>query len=233
MFIKYPRTIALQSVGLNAQDLLAPQGQSWVIEEKMDGTQTGFYFDHRAQPVIQSRGTIIGNEPEFSRLKSWLWENQQTLYALMGQRYVFFGEWLCYAHHIFYDQLPNYWMEFDIYDLQSACFLSTPARQDLLSTCPFISSVRVLTSTSKLSLNKLWPLIAHSAFISTQAVALLQQEGISYLQQSNMMEGLYIKLEDRQKVLARYKLIRPEFINEIVAQAHWRKQKIFLNKLRV
>lgn len=109
-FIKYPKTQALDRL-LPAGaplDSLVSDGQYWVIEEKMDGTQLGLQFDAQAQPVLQSRGTIITSELEFSWLKSWIWQHYQLLFSCLGHRYIVFGEWLWAKHTIYYDQLPHW-----------------------------------------------------------------------------------------------------------------------------
>ncbi len=67
-FVKYPKTLALEKV-LSADanlDVIIGDNQQLIVEEKMDGTQVGLQFDVQAQPVLQSRGTIITSEPEFS-----------------------------------------------------------------------------------------------------------------------------------------------------------------------
>ncbi|GLS26243.1 hypothetical protein GCM10007877_19580 [Marinibactrum halimedae] len=47
-FIKYPRTQSLSETQFCDDDLALPGGDSWVIEEKMDGTQLGLSFNGRA-----------------------------------------------------------------------------------------------------------------------------------------------------------------------------------------
>jgi len=43
---------------------------------------------------------------------------------------------------------------------------------------------------------------------------------------------LYLKVEDQHKVIARYKLIRPEFIKQIVGLGeHWRQRALIKNQL--
>ncbi len=43
-----------------------------------------------------------------------------------------YGEWLHKKHAIFYDALPHYFCEFDIWDRHNNCFLSTQKRHQLL-----------------------------------------------------------------------------------------------------
>ncbi len=54
-----------------------------------------------------------------------------------------YGEWLYARHTIPYDQLPHYFLEFDILDRETGMFLSTDRRHALLAGSP-VRSVPVL-----------------------------------------------------------------------------------------
>ena len=234
-FIKYPKTLALERLKVNdvLYPLPIPAGHCLVVEEKMDGTQLGLSFDAHAQPVLQSRGTIITLETEFAWMKAWVWQHYSALYDCLGQRYVLFGEWLWAKHTLFYDLLPSYWLEFDVYDRESQQFLSTPARQALLTGLDFLPSVRVIACLQQTNLNELGALIGQSAFMSANAYAKLPANALNHTDTSGLMEGLYLKLENTDYVVQRYKLIRPEFIRFIQQQAtHWQKQVVIKNQLK-
>jgi len=233
-FVKYPKTLALEKV-LSADanlDAIIGDNQQLIVEEKMDGTQVGFQFDTQAQPVLQSRGTIITSEPEFSWLKSWVWQHYQSLYNCLQQRYIVFGEWLWAKHTIFYDRLPHYWLEFDVYDRVSSVFLSTSERQQLFTGMDFIHSVRVIDNLKHTNLTGLRSMIRKSAFISSQTYPQLDSQELAQTDTTGLMEGLYLKVEDEQQVITRYKLVRPEFIEQIVNKAeHWRQRPLVNNKI--
>ena len=234
-FIKYPKTLALERLKVNdvLYPLPIPAGHCLVVEEKMDGTQLGLSFDAHAQPVLQSRGTIITLETEFAWMKAWVWQHYSALYDCLGQRYVLFGEWLWTKHTLFYDLLPSYWLEFDVYDRESQQFLSTPARQALLTDLDLLPSVRVIACLQQTLLNELGALIGQSAFMSANAYAKLPANALNHTDTSGLMEGLYLKLENTDYVVQRYKLIRPEFIRFIQQQAtHWQKQAVIKNQLK-
>ena len=233
-FVKYPKTLALER--LTANDALyplpMPAGHCLVVEEKMDGTQLGLSFDAQAQPVLQSRGTIITLEAEFAWMKAWVWQHYTELYGCLGQRYVMFGEWLWAKHTLFYDLLPSYWLEFDVYDRQSQQFLSTHARQALLADLDFLPSVRVIACLQQTTLSDLGQLIGKSAFMSVDNHTNLPKSALSHTDTSGLMEGLYLKLENQYYIINRYKLIRPDFIRYIQTQAvHWQKRAIIKNRL--
>jgi len=52
-----------------------------------------------------------------------------------------YGEWLYAKHTIYYDQLPAYFLEFDVLDMQIGEFLSTARRRELLAGLP-VAAVR-------------------------------------------------------------------------------------------
>ncbi|MCG8669353.1 MAG: RNA ligase family protein, partial [Pseudomonadales bacterium] len=115
-FIKYPKTYhihgsKLEPCGLtkaerkelNKTNLDLVEGDFLVLEEKMDGSQLGLSFVRRGDIQFQSRGTILsGGEREFSLAKNWAYEHIDELWALLGTRFVLFGEWLFHKHTIFY-----------------------------------------------------------------------------------------------------------------------------------
>lgn len=233
-FIKYPKTLALERLKVNdvCYPLPIPAGHCLVVEEKMDGTQLGLSFDAQAQPVLQSRGTIITLETEFAWMKAWVWQHYSALFNCLGQRYIMFGEWLWAKHTLFYDLLPSYWLEFDVYDRESQQFLSTIARRNLLVNLDFLPSVRVMACLQQTSLNELWQLMGKSAFMSSNLYAKLSANALSHTDTSGLMEGLYLKLENQNYVINRYKLIRPDFLRYIQTQGlHWQKRAIIKNCL--
>ena len=235
-FIKYPKTSHIAEFadtqgGLSA---LVQAGNYFVIEEKMDGTQVGISFDHKNRLQIQSRGQYVSSEPEFSMLKNWCWEHSNELLNLLGNRYILFGEWLFAKHTMFYDSLPNYLMEFDIYDRVSSVFLSTKARRAILAEFSFISSVNVLEIREQATISELEQLIGKSSFTSECAFDKLSDREKDHTDSSGFMEGLYIKVENDQEVVGRYKLVRSEFIEKIrKGEMHWKSRRITKNIVKV
>ncbi len=159
-----------------------------------------------------------------------MWQHYQSLYDCLQQRYIVFGEWLWAKHTIFYDRLPHYWLEFDVYDRVRSIFLSTSARQQLFNGMNFIHSVRVIDSLIHGNLTGLYSKVGKSAFISSQAYQQLNSQELVQTDMTGLMEGLYLKVEDEQQVITRYKLVRPEFIEQIVNKAeHWRQRPLVNN----
>jgi len=61
-----------------------------------------------------------------------------TRFAVLGARYIMYGEWMYAKHTVFYDRLPHTFLEFDVYDRKARVFLSTKARRALLTGLPIM-----------------------------------------------------------------------------------------------
>ncbi len=148
-----------------------------------------------------------------------------------------------YAKHtIYYDKLPHYFMEFDIYDKEKGIFLSTKQRRQLLKSYPFIKSVRVLYEWIIQTPETLTQLVGPSVFISDQAPLKLEEYCIKHsldfekvkreTDLQGIMEGIYIKVEDEYTVMERYKYVRDSFITQVTdSETHWIDRPIIENQL--
>lgn len=72
------------------------------------------------------------------------------------------GEWLYAKHSVFYDALPHWLCEFDVYDREAACFLDTAARMALLADAPIVSVPVLYQGTAPKSLKGLQALVQAS-----------------------------------------------------------------------
>ncbi len=249
--IKYPRTRHLEGSGLQADDdpnvvpwsVLA--GQRLVVEEKMDGANCGISFEDAGVLRLQSRGHYLQGGPrerQFELLKSWASAHAATLYDLLGTRYILYAEWMYAKHSVFYTALPHYLLEFDIYDRERDLFLSSPRRHALLDGSPVVS-VHVLHTGTLPNEGALHRLIGPSRFIGPDAHQQLGAVAMSAgldaatvlreTDRSGLMEGLYVKVEDDEQVLARYKLVRPGFSQTLLDSGnHWMERPLLPNQLR-
>ncbi len=248
---KYPRTLHLEGSRLQPgdEDLSAVRfekvrGRHLVVEEKMDGANSGVSFDPDGCLHLQSRGHFLVGGPRekhFNLFKKWGAAHANALYEVLGSRYVMYGEWLYAKHTVFYDLLPHYFMEFDIFDTQTERFLSTSARRRMLDGLPVVS-VSVLTEGKFQTLESLSGWVRPSRFKSPRwKESLLEAAKERNLDPERIeketdyhdeMEGLYIKLEDEEQVLARYKWVRASFLTSITeSETHWLKRPIVPNRL--
>jgi RNA ligase len=249
---KYPRTRHLEGSGLQADDdpLTAPwaelAGQQLVVEEKMDGANCGLSFDSAGRLRLQSRGHYLTGGPrerQFDLLKVWAARYAADLWAVLGARYVLYGEWCYGLHSIFYTDLPHYLLEFDLLDTHEGVFLATERRAALLAAAPFLAPVRVLHSGPLPALSALQALVGPSAFIDAEhreklasaarAQDLEPAKILSESDPSGLMEGLYIKAESGGTVTARYKYVRPGFLQTVLdSGSHWMNRPLLPNQLR-
>lgn len=250
---KYPRTPHIKGSGLQSGDedlktvsLNDLKASHLIVEEKMDGANCGISFTPSGELQLQSRGHYLTGGPrerQFQLFKTWANRYAADMWAQLGDRYVLYGEWLYAKHTVYYDELPHYFMEFDILDTHNQSFLSTSRRKDFLQELPFIVSVRVLHEGKVDSVKTLRKQVGASEFISHSQKRHLRQTalqcGLSEEQvlretdTTGLMEGLYIKKEQNGVVTGRYKFVRPGFLQTILESgSHWLNRPIIPNRLR-
>lgn len=248
---KYPRTHHVEGSRLQPgdHDLAAVPfrelaGRRLVVEEKLDGANAALSFDASGRLRLQSRGHYLrggANERQFDLLKAWAHARAGELHRVLGSRHVVYGEWLRAKHTVFYDRLPHWFLEFDVLDLETGAFLSTARRRELLAPLPIVS-VPVLAEGTFESLADLTALVGPSRFKSDGWREALVEQALHEGQDparvraetdaSDQMEGLYLKVEERGEVVARYKWIRASFLTTVLdSGSHWMDRPILPNAL--
>lgn len=250
---KYPRTKHIEGSRLQEGDHDLAQtpfadivGKYLVIEEKMDGANSGISFSDEGELLLQSRGHYLTGgyrERHFNLFKTWANTFQSPLYEVLGNRYIMYGEWLYAKHTVFYNNLSHYFMEFDIYDKQEEKFLSTEVRhQEFIARLPFVQPVKVLYSGLLKRQKSLMELLTTSYFIKNQHLEDMtawceanQLNAAQVLQEtdsSKKMEGLYLKVEENGIVTERYKWVRYDFFQTANdSGSHWLDRPIIPNQL--
>lgn len=250
--LKYPRTRHLEGSRqqLGDEDLaVVPFSEiknlPIVVEEKVDGANCALSFDSDGNLLLQSRGHyLIGGarEKHFDLFKQWGTVQQQLFWNVLRDRYIVYGEWVYAKHTIFYDRLPHYFMEFDVFDRKNEIYLDTPSRRELLAPLP-TASVPVLTTGRFERLSDLTSLIGPSHYISENHLETMRrycEENGIYVEEttrqtdpSPLMEGLYIKREENGQVVGRYKYIRERFLQTVLeSESHWLNRPIVPNILK-
>lgn len=248
---KYPRTPHLEGSRLQPGDEDLRQvpfscisGQHIVVEEKVDGANSAVSFDRDGNLLLQSRGHYLTGgwrERHYNLFKQWGSIHREALYSVLGSRYIMYGEWLYAKHTVYYDALPHYFLEFDVLDRETGRFLDTPSRRALLRPLPVVS-VPVLAEGIFLEKEPLLALLGQSNFITAAHTEHLRQQarqlGLDEDRQcretdpSNLMEGLYLKIEKDGEVVERLKFVRPSFTQAVDAsQSHWLDRPIVPNRL--
>lgn len=249
--LRYPRTVHLEGSRLQQGDkrqcqrLAELSGQHAVIEEKIDGGNVGISFTPGGRLLLQSRGHYLlggARERQFALLHQWAHTHEDVLLERLEDRYVMYGEWTFAKHSVWYDQLPHHFHEFDIWDRVDGCFLSTARRQALLHGAPVLSVPVLYEGEMPTQARCLWALVRHSLGKSAgwpqafeQAVRRHGQDlALSWRQtdRDDRAEGLYIKIEDRERVRGRFKLVRPNFIQTILdSGSHHSRRPLLPNGL--
>lgn len=218
---KYPRTMHMEGSRIQPGDrpdrvpLSDLRGRHLVVEEKVDGANVGVSFES-GRMMLQSRGHYLtgGDYSHFDPFKRWAYGREHALREVLADRYVMYGEWLYAKHTIFYDALPDYFVEFDVLDKGTGKYLDTPGRKALLAGLG-ICSAPVLYSGGA-DLEALEGMVGASSFST---------EGI-------LMEGLYVKVEENGEVAMRCKWVRPSFVQASAeAGTYWLRRPLIPNRL--
>ena len=221
-FFKFPSTPHLALLG-NVQvrgDKVIPEFErneflkrEIVVEEKVDGANLGISFDAKGNIRAQNRGDYLHlpSPGQWKKLSEWLKPRIDTLFEQLAARYILFGEW-CYARHsVFYDQLPDWFLGFDIFDKNTSKFLSCPRRDEVFRV---IGIFQV-------------PMLRQGHFTLSGVQRLLSQSQLS----KESAEGLYLRVDQGDCLEQRAKLVRPAFIQSV--EQHWLRSGIKANRLKL
>lgn len=250
---KYPRTPHIEGSRLQPGDedlsqipFRSIRNRHLVIEEKCDGANSAVSFAADGTLLLQSRGHYLTGgyrERHYNLMKQWAMVHRNTLWELLGTRYIMYGEWMYAKHTVFYDALPHYFLEFDILDKETGFFLDTPSRHEMLKGSPVVS-VPVLGSGCFDTKEDMLKLLGTSRYISGNQRVALQKAAADLgldadricneTELSGMMEGLYIKIEEYGQVVDRMKFVRAAFLQCVdFSETHWIDKPIVPNQLAI
>lgn len=251
-FVGYPSTVHLEGSRLQQGDkkrLIQPlaglAGKNVVIEEKLDGANSGLSFSEGGDLLLQSRGHYLlgsNRERQFGPLRRWAEFHSDALLDRLEDRYQMFGE-TCYAKHsVFYDAMPHWFHEFDLWDRKDNCFLSTSRRRELLVDSPVLSVPVLYEGPMPTDPAMLWSLVRPSLAKTTEWRTTFEQtvgrQGLplplcwKQTDRDDKGEGLYLKVEDGDHVLGRFKLVRHTFTQTILdSESHHQRRPIIPNVL--
>ena len=252
--IKYPSTMHLEGSSLQTGDSVDVfkfnqlKGKYLVIEEKIDGANSGISFSSDAELLMQSRGHyLLGHDkPHFDLFKTFCKTFENDLFDILTDRYIMYGEWMYALHSIYYNLLPDYFFEFDIYDKYEKVFLSTIERKKIISKAKNVKifSVPVLFEGSLKNPKDMLDLIDISIYKDNNAIHQLEKEmlekrypkevfdSLLKLNESMMSEGLYIKVESEKTTDHRLKYVRKDFTQTILDNdLHWNSRPMIVNQV--
>jgi ATP-dependent RNA circularization protein (DNA/RNA ligase family) len=221
-FFRFPHTPHLAWLGqdtprddkvLSAAEVEAFLAHDIVLEEKVDGANLGFSVGSAGEVRAQNRGQYLPRPftGQFARLNGWLVIHEEALFEALGESLMLFGEWVAAVHSLEYPSLPDYFLVFDVYDKSTQRFWSTTRRNVL---------------ASRLGLRHI-----HQVGIGHYRLVALQQmlTTTSSTYRSGGGEGLYLRYENEDWLLARAKLVHPDFVQNM--GEHWRSRSLRWNTL--
>ena len=220
---KYPRTPHIEGSNLQEGDYDLKQipftylkNKYLVIEEKVDGSNVGISFVND-ELVLQNRSHHLQGgfkEKQYDLFKLWANTFKEEIFKVIGNRYIIYGEWMYAKHNVFYDSLPHYFLEFDVYDKEKDIFLDSNSRKEFLKNLKIIHSVPILKEGYFNSYKEIISLVGESKYISSNILENYLQVDSKYEDGRNLsrlMEGIYIKVEEDGIVKERFKYVRRAF----------------------
>ncbi len=148
-----------------------------VVEEKVDGANIGFSLDDRGALRVQTRGNYLtrGSHSQFQPLWPWIEVRRDALIEALSPGLMLFGEWCFAVHSVRYEQLPDWFLGFDVYERASNRFWSSSKRDSWLSGLGLAAV----------------PHLAKGRFSKEQLLSLIGMSRLS----AGLMEGVYLRRE--------------------------------------
>lgn len=177
-----------------------------VITEKLDGANAGI-FRKDGETFPQKKGNKMDmSHPQFTFFKNqWMYENMHKIEKL-PDNIVVYGELLRCVHTVKYENLPDWFLVFDIYDLEQERYLSW---SEITAIC------------EKAGLHTV-PLIYEGK---------MKKKDLTIPERSHFggfCEGVVVKNNKHQ---VRGKYVKPDFVKAVCDSKFWRDKKIELNKV--
>ena len=241
---KFPRSSHLANLGAATHDdlLLSADARALFVgktagvvtlEEKMDGGNIGISLDEHGRHVFQKRAHFVSSasETQYAQLETWAAQHAAELWDLLcgpypwqqqeqrqqpvaaGQR-ILFGEWCAYQHTVHYDNLPDLFLAFDLYDQSlndgAGGFLSAKRRNELLAA----TSIRHVRCVAQRTFGTV-----------ADMVSVLEGALSPYASAPTQIEGVYMRCDDEASgtLIARGKLVHPDFLQHIEEDGRWER----------
>lgn len=194
---------------VEAQALLAGEV---VVEEKMDGANTGFSLSTDGFLCVQNRGQYLmpPYSGQFKRLPTWMAQHEEALYSALTPDLILFGEWCVARHTLDYTALPDWFLLFDVYDRRIGKFWSTPRRNHLAIEAGLA----------------IVPQVIHGKCTIEDLKGIVTDTPSHY--RHGPLEGVVVRRESAEVCETRGKLVRQDFVQAI--DVHWCSRYIEWNR---
>lgn len=156
-------------------------------------------------------------------IDAWFGPRHETLWELLGYRYILFGEWCHHVHSVQYDLLPDTFVAFDVFDRREGSYLSA-ARRDQMLEPTGIRVVRGLRCPRPLDTEKAYRELLYGP--DAAPAPLLSR----FSTQAIPVEGVYLRVDDGEHLRYRAKIVRGDFIQMIEEGGRWEKKKAVIQQ---
>lgn len=220
-FHKFPHTPHLLWLGTGApreDKVMAPPevaeflNGELIVEEKVDGANLGLSLGPDGRLRAQSRGNYLAPgrcHAQWNPLWPWLAQRREALEEGLRGGLMLFGEW-CHARHtVPYDELPDWFLGFDVFETVTGSFWAVDRRNEWLRGRRVVSV----------------PELARGRFSRPQLLALLGRSRVGHAP----MEGLYLRCQQAGGLLGRAKIVGAAFKQQI--EEHWTRRPVVRNQL--
>ncbi len=181
-----------------------------VVEEKIDGGVCGISWDHYnfRHLAVGKHNAIATNDnsKRFYGFNKWIYENYEKVQKI-PQGWVIYGEWMRACHQIFYDELPDFFMAFDIWN--GSRYIDFENKEKLIEQFGFKMIPAIYSGRIK-DVKEIIDMIKKSKFSSNE-----KMEGVVV---KNYIKGLMGKFVTR------------EFDDRL--DDHWLKKPLIENRLK-
>lgn len=186
------------------------------VEEKLDGASVGMtlYEEH---PLIRNRDHILRKgfmketaaKQQFRPIWNWFYENKHKFEAILEfGPYSVYGEWCLAKHGIDYSDLPDWFIAYDLYNFEKKIWVSPPQARAWLEEAGFTL-----------------PKLFHQGVFDGGYEELSAWASGPASWSSELTEGIYLKVYDKNEVVRRFKMVRPGFTRGI----YWNPDTITKN----
>lgn len=179
------------------------------VEEKVDGQNLGISLGEDGLR-FQARGSyVLPGGRHFQGLATWVAPRSQRLADALSDDLILFGEWCAVEHSVRYDNLPDWFLVFDVYERKSGLFWEPELRD------AFAEDLGLYTV----------PFLAVGNFDLDDLVGLMGQSRVG----NELMEGVVARTARTDVPQCRAKMVRPEFVQQI--DQHWMSGPYTMNRL--
>ena len=213
MFRKYEKTYHIFPVtskhNLDSTQLKRLLSGRVVVEEKMDGSNTGI-IRHAKGFALQKRGSLVGRSvhAQFDYFHNWANSVAYERIMSLPPGVIVYGELLYARHHLYYDRLPEFFLVFDV--RQGKRWLDRSEKDSFCETYGFHQV----------------PLVAEGSLTKNDLQSIIPNES----RYGPICEGVVVKRYAKHGYF-RGKIVKPGFIKELEDEDHWSNKPAIRNKL--